>query len=152
MIRTSGSPTTLHMPIIVGEPPYAETFCVPGPSTISNVCGSVKCVVFIISGRAVVIKPYVSKVDALVAAWLPGTEGQGATDLLFGDYDFIGKLARTWFRSVDQLPMNIEDPHYDPLFPFGFGLTTKGTKESNPTYSRKLMYLYNLSSSHQEGD
>ncbi|KAI6669718.1 hypothetical protein NL676_004603 [Syzygium grande] len=130
--------------VIVGEPSYAETFgdslnltiSEPGPSTISNVCGgSVKCVVVVISGRPVVIEPYVSKIDALVAAWLPGTEGQGVADLLFGDYGFTGKLARTWFRSVDQLPMNIGDLHYNPLYPFGFGLTTKGTKESNPTYS-----------------
>lgn len=129
--------------VVVGEPPYAETFGdslnltipEPGPSTIRNVCGSVKCVVVVISGRPVVIEPYVSNIDALVAAWLPGTEGQGVADLLFGDYGFTGKLARTWFRSVDQLPMNVGDPHYDPLYPFGFGLTTKGTKESDPTYS-----------------
>ncbi|KAL5999362.1 hypothetical protein ACLOJK_040822 [Asimina triloba] len=119
--------------VVVGEHPYAETFgdsmnltiSDPGPSTIKNVCGSIKCVVIIISGRPVVIEPYVSTIDALVAAWLPGTEGQGITDVLFGDYGFSGKLPRTWFKSVDQLPMNFDDQHYDPLFPFGFGLTTK---------------------------
>ncbi|XP_057548714.1 uncharacterized protein LOC130827110 isoform X2 [Amaranthus tricolor] len=122
--------------VVVGEPPYAETkgdsmnltIPEPGPSTIKNVCGSVKCVVVIISGRPVVIQPYLKTMDALVAAWLPGTEGQGVTDLLFGDYGFTGKLARTWFKSVDQLPMNVGDKHYDPLFPFGFGLTTNSTK------------------------
>lgn len=122
--------------VVVGEPPYAETkgdslnltISEPGPNTIKNVCGGVKCVVVVISGRPVVIQPYLPTIDALVAAWLPGTEGQGVTDLLFGDYGFTGKLARTWFKSVDQLPMNVGDPHYDPLFPFGFGLTTKSTK------------------------
>ncbi|KAM2692898.1 hypothetical protein EV2_007137 [Malus domestica] len=122
--------------VVVGEPPYAETFGdnlnltipQPGPSTIANVCGAVKCVVVVISGRPVVIQPYLAGIDALVAAWLPGTEGQGVTDALFGDYGFTGKLARTWFKTVDQLPMNVGDPHYDPLFPFGFGLTTKPTK------------------------
>ncbi|CAO2825081.1 unnamed protein product [Amaranthus hypochondriacus] len=122
--------------VVVGEPPYAETkgdsmnltIPEPGPSTIKNVCGSVKCVVVVISGRPVVIQPYLETMDALVAAWLPGTEGQGVTDLLFGDYGFTGKLARTWFKSVDQLPMNVGDKHYDPLFPFGFGLTTNSTK------------------------
>ncbi|KAK3149342.1 hypothetical protein QOZ80_3AG0216090 [Eleusine coracana subsp. coracana] len=64
--------------------------------------------------------------DAFVAAWLPGSEGQGVADVLFGDYGFSGKLSRTWFKSADQLPMNVGDKHYDPLFPFGFGLTTKG--------------------------
>ncbi|XP_073270700.1 uncharacterized protein [Primulina huaijiensis] len=119
--------------VVVGEVPYAEMFgdsanlniAEPGPSTIRNVCGAVKCVVVVISGRPVVIEPYVAGIDALVAAWLPGTEGQGVADTLFGDYGFSGKLARTWFKSVDQLPMNVGDPHYDPLFPFGFGLTTQ---------------------------
>uniref|UniRef100_A0A6N2NLW1 Beta-glucosidase n=1 Tax=Salix viminalis TaxID=40686 RepID=A0A6N2NLW1_SALVM len=122
--------------VVVGEPPYAETFgdslsltiSEPGPSTIQNVCGSVKCVTVIISGRPVVIQPYVSSMDALVAAWLPGTEGQGVADVLFGDHGFTGKLPRTWFRTVDQLPMNVGDRHYDALFPFGFGLTTYPTK------------------------
>ncbi|XP_048435368.1 beta-glucosidase BoGH3B isoform X3 [Pyrus x bretschneideri] len=118
--------------VVVGEHPYAETFGDslnltipdPGPSTITNVCGSVKCVVIVISGRPVVIQPYVPLMDALVAAWLPGTEGQGVADVLFGDYGFTGKLSRTWFKTVDQLPMNVGDAHYDPLFPFGYGLTT----------------------------
>ncbi|KAI3871368.1 hypothetical protein MKW92_031471 [Papaver armeniacum] len=119
--------------VVVGEYPYAETFGdsrnltipEPGPSTITNVCGAVKCVVVVISGRPVVIEPYVSSINALVAAWLPGSAGQGVADVLFGDYGFTGKLARTWFKSVDQLPMNVGDSHYDPLFPFGFGLETK---------------------------
>ncbi|KAK9160998.1 hypothetical protein Syun_007339 [Stephania yunnanensis] len=72
----------------------------------------------------VVLEPYLSEMDALVAAWLPCTEGQGVADVLFGDYGFTGKLSRTWFKSVDQLQMNVGDAHYDPLFPFGFGLET----------------------------
>ncbi|BBN68716.1 Glycosyl hydrolase family protein, partial [Prunus dulcis] len=118
--------------VAVGEVPYAETrgdslnltIPEPGPSIITNVCGAVKCVVVVVSGRPVVIEPYLSSIDALVAAWLPGTEGQGISDVLFGDYGFSGKLPRTWFKTVDQLPMNVGDRHYDPLFPFGFGLTT----------------------------
>jgi len=117
--------------IVVGEPPYSETvgdstdltILDPGPDTIRTVCSAVKCVVVIVSGRPVVIEPYVPLTEALVAAWLPGTEGQGVADLLFGDYGFTGKLPRTWFKSVDQLPMNVGDPHYDPLYPFSFGLT-----------------------------
>lgn len=124
--------------VVVGEHPYAETFgdssnltiADPGTSTIGNVCGAVKCVVVIISGRPVVIQPYVAAMDAIVTAWLPGTEGQGVADVLFGDYGFTGKLPRTWFKTVDQLPMNVGDPHYDPLFPFGFGLTTAPVKRN----------------------
>ncbi|CAN1262645.1 Beta-glucosidase BoGH3B [Linum perenne] len=126
--------------VVVGEAPYVEkrgdslnlTIPANGISTIENVCGVLKCVVILITGRPVVIQPYLAKIDALVAAWLPGTEGQGVSDVLFGDYGFTGKLARTWFKSVDQLPMNVGDKHYDPLFPFGFGLTTQ------PTHSNKL--------------
>ncbi|XP_022857824.1 uncharacterized protein LOC111378802 [Olea europaea var. sylvestris] len=123
--------------VVVGEPPYSETngdslnltLPDPGSSIITNVCGSVKCVVVLITGRPVVIQPYLDQIDALVAAWLPGTEGQGVADVLFGDYGFSGKLSRTWFKTVDQLPMNVGDQHYDPLFPFGYGLTTEPTKE-----------------------
>ncbi|KAK6152208.1 hypothetical protein DH2020_014843 [Rehmannia glutinosa] len=57
-------------------------------------------------GRPIVIEPYLADIDALVAAWLPGSEGQGVTDVLFGDYGFTGKLPITWFKNVDQLPMN----------------------------------------------
>nr|AEP33577.1 b-1,4-glucanase [Gossypium davidsonii]AEP33578.1 b-1,4-glucanase [Gossypium klotzschianum] len=122
--------------VVVGEHPYVETkgdsmnltIPEPGPTTIRNVCGALKCVVILISGRPVVIEPDIDSMDALVAAWLPGSEGQGVTDVLFGDYGFSGKLPRTWFKTVDQLPMNVGDPHYDPLFPFGFGLTTEPTK------------------------
>ncbi|XP_039041980.1 beta-glucosidase BoGH3B-like isoform X1 [Hibiscus syriacus] len=118
--------------VVVGEPPYAETagdstnltMIDPGPSIINDVCGNVKCVVVLISGRPIVIEPYVSAIDSLVASWLPGTEGLGVTDVLYGDYGFSGKLPRTWFKNVDQLPMNVGDSHYDPLFPFGFGLKT----------------------------
>ncbi|GAB2272553.1 hypothetical protein Dimus_007374 [Dionaea muscipula] len=119
--------------VVVGEHPYAETagdslnltIAAPGPSTIANVCKPLSCAVVIISGRPVVIQPYVELIDALVAAWLPGTEGKGVADVLFGDYGFTGKLPRTWFKTVDQLPMNVGDKRYDPLFPFGFGLTTE---------------------------
>ncbi|XP_065622914.1 uncharacterized protein LOC111996302 isoform X1 [Quercus suber] len=123
--------------VVVGEQPYAETngdnlnltLPAPGPDTIKNVCSHIKCVVVVISGRPLVIEPYLESMDALVAAWLPGTEGQGVADVLFGDYGFTGKLARTWFKRVDQLPMNVGDAHYDPLFPFGFGLTTQPIKQ-----------------------
>lgn len=122
--------------VVVGEPPYAEsagdnlnlTIPEPGLAVIQTVCKSVKCVVVLISGRPLVVEPYIGDMDAFVAAWLPGSEGQGVADVLFGDYGFTGKLPRTWFRSVEQLPMNVGDEHYDPLFPFGFGLTTEPTK------------------------
>ncbi|KAL9686934.1 hypothetical protein QQ045_031328 [Rhodiola kirilowii] len=124
--------------IVIGEYAYEETggdsqnltMINPGPDVINNVCRAVKCVVIVVSGRPIVIEPYISNIDALVAAWLPGTEGQGITDVINGDYGFTGKLARTWFRTVDQLPMNVGDSVYDPLFPFGFGLTTESVRSN----------------------
>ncbi|XP_057808276.1 uncharacterized protein LOC131022769 isoform X1 [Salvia miltiorrhiza] len=118
--------------VVVGEEPYAEY---EGDNkelrlsegcyrTISKVCGAVKCVVVVVSGRPVVMEPFVEEMDALVAAWLPGSEAGGVADVLFGEYGFSGKLPRTWFRRVEQLPMNEGDSDYDPLFALGFGLTT----------------------------
>ncbi|KAM3391353.1 hypothetical protein ACQJBY_012810 [Aegilops geniculata] len=124
--------------VAVGEHPYAATagdnlnltIPGPGPEVIRKVCELVKCVVVLVSGRPLVVEPYLDTIDALVAAWLPGTEGHGVADVLFGDHGFSGKLPRTWVRSVDQLPMNYGDKLYDPLFPFGFGLTTKPADRS----------------------
>ena len=59
--------------------------------------------------------------DALVAAWLPGTEGQGVADALFGREPFSGTLPYTWPRSIEQLPLGQGG---DPLFELGFGLGT----------------------------
>ncbi|XP_047963716.1 beta-glucosidase BoGH3B-like [Salvia hispanica] len=119
--------------VVVGEVPYAEgsgdslnlTLPESGYSAIESVCGAVKCVVVLVTGRPVVMEAYMAQIDALVAAWLPGSEGQGVADVLYGVHGFSGKLPRTWFKSVDQLPLNVGDTPYDPLFPFAFGLTTK---------------------------
>jgi beta-glucosidase len=80
-----------------------------------------------------IITEHLSFVDAWVAAWLPGTEGEGISDVLFGDYPFIGKLPYTWPRSNDQLPINkynsVGKIGCDaPLFPFGYGLGEDGSQ------------------------
>src|ERR1041385_744454 len=80
-------------------------------------------VVVLVSGRPLVLDPAVlDGPGALVAAWLPGTAGDGIADLLFGDADFTGKLPVSWPRSMEQVPVNVGDAAYDPLFPFGYGL------------------------------
>jgi beta-glucosidase len=64
--------------------------------------------------------------DAVVAAWLPGTEGAGVADVLFGDFPFTGKLSYTWPRAMAQLPFDLSNLPTDgpaaPLFPRGYGL------------------------------
>ncbi|CAH8326334.1 unnamed protein product [Eruca vesicaria subsp. sativa] len=97
----------------------------PGPAIVTSTCQAIKCVVVVVSGRPLVMAPYVASIEALVAAWLPGTEGQGITDALFGDHGFSGKLPITWFRNAEQLPMSYGDLHYDPLFAYGSGLVTE---------------------------
>lgn len=118
--------------VAVGEEPYAESvgdnseLIIPfnGSELISSVAERIPTLVILISGRPLVIEPWLlEKVDALIAAWLPGTEGRGITDVVYGDYEFEGRLPMTWFRAIKQLPINSEDNSCDPLFPLGFGLT-----------------------------
>jgi beta-glucosidase len=117
--------------VVVGEVPYAEwtgdrtDLSIPfnGSDLITCVASKIPTLVIVISGRPLIIESHVlEQIEALVAAWLPGTEGMGITDCLFGDHDFVGTLPVTWYRSVDQLPINAGDANYDPLFPVGYGL------------------------------
>ncbi|PPR96705.1 hypothetical protein GOBAR_AA23955 [Gossypium barbadense] len=121
----------------VGEEPYAESagdnseLVIPlnGSELISTIADRIPTLVILISGRPLVIEPWLlEKIDALVAAWLPGTEARGITDVVFGDYEFEGRLPMTWFRTTEELPINKGDNSCDPLFPLGFGLTYKKEK------------------------
>ncbi|MEW5798327.1 MAG: glycoside hydrolase family 3 N-terminal domain-containing protein [Bacteroidota bacterium] len=118
--------------VVVGETPYAEgvgdnnslTLSQSDLSAISTMkAAGIPVVVILISGRPMIINTALADADAFVAAWLPGTEGGGVTDVLFGDYNFSGKLSHSWPRSIQQVPVNYGDATYDPLFPYGFGLT-----------------------------
>jgi beta-glucosidase len=71
------------------------------------------------SGRPLIVTKHVDEWDAFIAAWLPGTEGDGVAQVLFGDYPFTGRLPYTWPRSIEQVPRNDADV---PLFPLGFRL------------------------------
>ena len=82
-----------------------------------------------LSGRPLWVNAYLNASDAFVAAWLPGTEGNGVADVLFGGQDFKGKLAFSWPKLPTQVPLNFGQTKYDPLFPLGFGLTYKDKKE-----------------------
>jgi beta-glucosidase len=116
--------------VVIGEKPYAEFMGDSETLTLAPeqlaALGAVKAagvptVVVLISGRPVMLDGVLDPADALVAAWLPGSEGQGVTDVLFGDHAPTGRLSFVWPRSVEQIPMAIGDP--DALFPIGYGLT-----------------------------
>jgi beta-glucosidase len=118
--------------VVIGETPYAEMKGDAKDLSLSkediDVIRSVKkagipTVVVLISGRPMILGDGLDQADAFIAAWLPGTEGQGISDILFGDYKPTGKLSFTWPRSMTQLPINKGDTDYDPLFPFGYGLS-----------------------------
>ena len=119
---------------VVGEKPYAEGW---GDTeypilddedlqAIKNLQdSSKKVVVVIVSGRPLLIEHEVESFDALVAAWLPGSEGGGVADVLFGDKSFVGTLPLPWPRSSEQLPITPDGQTNDStevLFPRYFGL------------------------------
>jgi beta-glucosidase len=118
--------------VVIGELPYAEgrgdredlSLTVEDTNAISNMKrANIPLVVVLVSGRPMIINDALNQAHAFVAAWLPGTEGQGITDVLFGDYKPTGKLSFSWPRSMTQIPINVGDANYDPLFKYGFGLT-----------------------------
>lgn len=118
--------------VVIGETPYAEWMGDRQSLELSDEDiaavekmkqAGMPLVVVLISGRPMIIDKVIDKADAFVAAWLPGTEGRGVTDVLFGDFRFVGKLSFSWPRSMDQIPINAGDPNYDPLFKYGYGLS-----------------------------
>jgi beta-glucosidase len=133
--------------VVVGETPYAEGFGdvggplwqdngVPRPpkdmqlsaadrTAVGRVCGTIdRCVVLVVAGRPLIVTGQLAEMDALVASWLPGSQGEGVADVLFGKRPFGGRLPQTWPRSVAQEPINVGDRDYRPLFPYGWGLRT----------------------------
>lgn len=115
---------------VVGELPYAEWHgdvaslgLDPGDAALVEQAkaSGAPVTTILLSGRPLILGPALDNTDAFIAAWLPGTEGQGVADVLFGDYKPTGKLPREWPRSMDQATAN--DMTGEPLFPFGFGLT-----------------------------
>ena len=118
--------------IVIGERPYAEwqgdrsrlDVSIPDILTLLRVkSAGIPVITILVSGRPMIIEPILELCDAFVAAWLPGTEGQGVADVVFGDYSPTGKLSLSWPRTMSQIPINTGDPDYDPLFPYGYRLS-----------------------------
>ncbi|WP_433143316.1 glycoside hydrolase family 3 protein [Actinomadura nitritigenes] len=122
--------------VVVGETPYAEGVGDVGnghtlnlsdadKANIDKVCSAIeKCVVLDVAGRPQIVTDELPKMDAFVMSWLPGSEGAGVSDTLFGNRPYTGRLSYTWPRSESQEPINVGDKNYDPLFPYGYGLRT----------------------------
>ena len=115
--------------VVIGEKPYAEMIGDRRDLKIDNedlevikrfTDNDIPVVVVLLSGRPMIVTDEIGKWDGFIAAWLPGTEGTGVADVLFGDYKPTGKLSFSWPKSMNQFPI---DPNDDHLFSFGFGLT-----------------------------
>jgi len=118
--------------VVIGETPYAEGFGDRADLALDEAdvtavrtmkAAGIPVVVILISGRPLLLDGVLDQADAFLAAWLPGTEGDGVADVLFGDYAPTGKLPFSWPRSMDQILVNVGDDPYDPLFEYGYGLT-----------------------------
>ncbi|MEL1227054.1 MAG: glycoside hydrolase family 3 C-terminal domain-containing protein, partial [Candidatus Neomarinimicrobiota bacterium] len=125
---------------VFGEEPYAEmlgdlkdvSFTATDPKFLpileSITAQGIPAVSIFLSGRPLVVNRQINASDAFIAAWLPGTAVEGIGDIIFTkdnkiNYDFTGKLSYSWPKSKDQAVLNFTDSIYDPLFPYGYGLT-----------------------------
>jgi len=118
--------------VVIGENPYTEMI---GDSdslflseedlaTIAEVKAlEIPYVVVLITGRPLIVNQEIEQANAFMVAWLPGTEGNGVSDVLFGDVSPSGKLSFSWPKNMQNVPVNYDDKVYDPLFKMGYGLT-----------------------------
>ena len=128
---------------VVGENPYSETGGDTTPTGLKPVSADGRVleaveesiaengndplkVLIVIAGRPINITEYVDKYDAVVMAFLPGTEGEGISDVLFGDYDFTGTLPMTWVKDPENVNDKFSLPESEILFSYGFGLNKAG--------------------------
>jgi beta-glucosidase len=122
--------------VVIGEKPYAEMkgdrssldLDAEDVETVTRARrGGVPVVVVLLTGRPLVLEPILPLADAIVVAWLPGSEGDGVADVLFGDWKPTGKLGHSWPASTRDVPLNVDrlgpDTGARPLYPYGYGLS-----------------------------
>ncbi|WP_017445492.1 glycoside hydrolase family 3 protein [Gayadomonas joobiniege] len=133
--------------VVIGEPPYAEWFgdiqrIEYQEKTKKDLAllkrlqqQDIPVVTIYLGGRPLWMNKEINQSDAFVAAWLPGSEGQGVADVILQkangeiNYDFSGKLSFSWPKYDDQYVLNYKDKNYDPLFAYGYGLTYQDNQE-----------------------
>ena len=118
--------------VVIGEDPYTE---MEGDSetlylsdvdkqTIANVQAlNIPYTIVLITGRPLIVTEEIEAANAFMVAWLPGTEGDGVSDVLFGDVSPSGKLSFSWPKDMDNVPVNFDDDDYNPLYKIGYGLS-----------------------------
>jgi beta-glucosidase len=118
--------------LVISEPAYAEgkgdsETLEPSKEDLAAldalVARKLRVVVVILSGRPLIIEPHLAKAQAWLAAFLPGSEAHALSHIVYGKYAPTGKLSHSWPRRITDLPLNVGDQPYDPLFPYGHGLT-----------------------------
>ena len=119
--------------VVVGEGPYAEmkgdrydlALSQEDTAAVAKLkAAGLPVVVIVLSGRPMILGDVADQADAILAAWLPGTEGAGVVDVLTGAAPATGRLSFTWPRSMDQVPLgHNREKIENPLYPFGFGLS-----------------------------
>ena len=131
---------------VFGEEPYAEmlgdlkdvSFAATDPKFLPFLeamnAQSIPTVSIFLSGRPLVVNRHLNASDAFIAAWLPGSAVEGIADVMFTkndkiNYDFTGKLPYSWPKTKDQSVLNFTDNIYDPLFPYGYGLSYSSNTE-----------------------
>lgn len=117
---------------VIGEKPYAEGHGDRQDLNLSSEdlqllrrakASGKPLVLVLITGRPLILGEALQLSDAILVAWLPGTEGAGVADVLFGKHAPKGKLPMSWPGDMSQIPINVGDERYEPLFPYGYGLT-----------------------------
>jgi len=128
--------------VVFGETPYAEFMGDQSDVALHHdnseslelikklKAQGVPVVAVMLSGRPLYVNPQINAADAFVAAWLPGSEGEGIADVLTGKRDFTGKLSFSWPKRPDQTPLNVGDRDYDPQFAYGYGLSYAAPAET----------------------
>jgi beta-glucosidase len=128
--------------VVVGELPYSES----AGDTINQLdltrsnnaaaliaaCNATgkPVIVVLLSGRPLCIEQEIGQCAAFVCVWLPGSMGIGVADVLYGDYNFSGKLTHSWPANYAQIPINTGKVYSEeqkgsggnPMFPYGYGL------------------------------